>query len=340
MSKLLFDEQPLIVSRELAKLIGLNEAIVLQQIHYWLEINRKVNNNLRDGRYWTYNSIKNWHEKDFSFWSFNTVQRTFTSLVKKGFLIMGNYNKQKFDQTKWYSIDYKALETLNLPITPNWGNASPQIEVIEYPNLGQPIPENNTEIKLSQNISSYPIISVLGEIPKIEKEQPDEMRFDEIPAQAKVVEPEKKQKKESSRKNEKPSEPRYSINDVIEIIKDNIDYNALLVDKIVDEELLNDVTNIIATTICTDFKDGWVSMGNDRVSAEAVRSTFFKLTKEDIEYFAECFDRQIEPVTKMTAYVRKALLNNRNTMALHYNNRVHVDMPHLASPKIQSKLSQ
>ena len=42
MSKILFDEQPIVVSRELAKLIGLNEAIVLQQVHYWLEINRKA----------------------------------------------------------------------------------------------------------------------------------------------------------------------------------------------------------------------------------------------------------------------------------------------------------
>jgi len=156
MSKLLFDEQPLVISRELAKLIGLNESIVLQQVHYWLEINRKADKNFHDGRYWTYNTMKSWQEKEFAFWSFNTVKRTFTSLVNKGYLILGNYNHQKFDQTKWYSIDYEALETLispnssnwanaGLPISPKWANASGQNEPMDKPNLGHTIPETNTE---------------------------------------------------------------------------------------------------------------------------------------------------------------------------------------------------
>ena len=33
----LYDRYPLIINPTLAELIGLNEAIVLQQIHYWTE---------------------------------------------------------------------------------------------------------------------------------------------------------------------------------------------------------------------------------------------------------------------------------------------------------------
>ncbi|HDE3362621.1 TPA: DnaD domain protein, partial [Staphylococcus aureus] len=36
MNKLLIDDYPIQVLPKLAELIGLNEAIVLQQIHYWL----------------------------------------------------------------------------------------------------------------------------------------------------------------------------------------------------------------------------------------------------------------------------------------------------------------
>ncbi len=36
MNNLLLDEHPLLVMPKLATLIGLNEAIVLQQVHYWL----------------------------------------------------------------------------------------------------------------------------------------------------------------------------------------------------------------------------------------------------------------------------------------------------------------
>jgi len=134
-SKLLFDEYPIVISRELAKIIGLNESIVLQQIHYWIELNRKTKSNFRDGRYWTYNSIKKWHENDFSFWGLNTVKRTFASLESKGLLIVGNYNKAGYDRTKWYSIDYEVLETLKIPISPNWVNGLPQNDptnTIEY----------------------------------------------------------------------------------------------------------------------------------------------------------------------------------------------------------------
>ena len=54
MSNLLFDERPLVIQPTLAKLLGsLDEAVILQQIHYWLE--KKTN--IKDGRSWVYNSM-------------------------------------------------------------------------------------------------------------------------------------------------------------------------------------------------------------------------------------------------------------------------------------------
>ena len=119
MCKLLIEGNTIAFSPALAEKIGVNEALALQQVHYWLEVNRETNKNFHDGRYWTYNSIKNWHEKQFSFWSYDKVKRTFAKLEKKELLVTGNYNNHKYDQTKWYSIDYNALEKLNLPIKSN-----------------------------------------------------------------------------------------------------------------------------------------------------------------------------------------------------------------------------
>ena len=56
-SKLLFNEEPITINRLAAKVLGLNEAIVVQQVHYWLEINRKAKINLYDNRTWTYNKF-------------------------------------------------------------------------------------------------------------------------------------------------------------------------------------------------------------------------------------------------------------------------------------------
>lgn len=112
MGATLFDDYPIIVDRKLAATIGLNEAIVLQHIHYWLVNNQKSNTNFYEGRYWTFNSIKKWHEEVFYFWSIETVKRIFKSLEKKGLLIVDNFNKKGYDRTKWYSIDYQKLYSM------------------------------------------------------------------------------------------------------------------------------------------------------------------------------------------------------------------------------------
>lgn len=110
MKKVLFDKSPLVVDTVLATQIGLNEAIVLQQVHYWIEINKTKQTNFYEGSYWTYNSIKEWN-KSFPFFGEKTLNRIFKNLEKLGILKTGNFNKLRMDRTKWYSIDYSKLES-------------------------------------------------------------------------------------------------------------------------------------------------------------------------------------------------------------------------------------
>lgn len=110
-SNLLLDEHPLQVMPTLATLIGLNEAIILQQIHYWLKHKEKNRQDYIDGHYWVYNTYGQWQEQ-FPFWSVMTIRRTMTRLENKGLLIAGNYNKAGFDKTKWYTIDYDTLRKM------------------------------------------------------------------------------------------------------------------------------------------------------------------------------------------------------------------------------------
>ena len=115
MNRKVFDNYYIGINKELAKGLGVNETIVLQQIHGWLVSNEKRGLNYKNGRYWTFNSLKKWHENHFSFWSESTLKRVFTSLENKGILIVGNFNRSKLDRTKWYSIDYdRVYEILGL----------------------------------------------------------------------------------------------------------------------------------------------------------------------------------------------------------------------------------
>lgn len=103
----------LIINTDLALVLGdLNEAIVLNQLNYWLGINRKAGKNFIDDRYWVYNSYSDWKAKDFPYWSEKTIQRTFTRLENKGVVVSANYNKLGIDKTKWYTIDTEKLQAL------------------------------------------------------------------------------------------------------------------------------------------------------------------------------------------------------------------------------------
>nr|DAX72393.1 MAG TPA: hypothetical protein [Caudoviricetes sp.] len=104
MSRLLINEPPLQVLPSLAKEIGLNEAIMLQQMHYWL---LKSSNEFK-GVKWFYKTLEEW-QTEFPFWSVMTIRRTLGSLEKQKIIKIGNFNKKKFDKTKWYTIDYQRV---------------------------------------------------------------------------------------------------------------------------------------------------------------------------------------------------------------------------------------
>jgi hypothetical protein len=158
MSHKLINEYPLLVLPSLAKEIGLNEAIVLQQIHFWLETFKKANDvkHLKHGRWWVYNSVKQWKRDNFPFWSVNTIERVIRKLEDRGLLISDVLNAAKFDQTKWYTIDYERLEQIV---------RFPQNGEIDNTNLGEPIPETTTETtkaKNENNVSRKPGEQVAG----------------------------------------------------------------------------------------------------------------------------------------------------------------------------------
>lgn len=147
MSKLLINDQPVMVLPKLAEAIGLNEAIVLQQIHYWLTTYQEADkeDHYRDGKWWVYNTKAEWQE-NFPWWSESTVWRTLTALRESELVrTTDTYNKKGYDRTLWYTINYKTLAELEKSILSKWENASSQNDKMENVNMTSPIPETTTE---------------------------------------------------------------------------------------------------------------------------------------------------------------------------------------------------
>lgn len=103
MSNLLINEPPLQVLPTLATRIGLNEAIILQQIHFLASYGKEA-----DGEKWVVKTAKEWAEI-FPFWSDPTIRRAMSNLRKTGLVATGNFNKANYDKTIWWRVDYAVL---------------------------------------------------------------------------------------------------------------------------------------------------------------------------------------------------------------------------------------
>ncbi len=137
---------------EVAKKHGVQVAIVLNHLTFWIIKNRANNKHFHDGRYWTYNSVKAFQEI-FPYWSFKQMRLILDKIKDTGLIITGNYNHIPYDQTTWYALTDEGLNLFNIPIGP-FG----LIEESKKANLkvqkGQPIPDNKPYNKQIKNLVS------------------------------------------------------------------------------------------------------------------------------------------------------------------------------------------
>src|SRR5687767_4746327 len=103
----LIDEPPLIVLPTIAKAIGLNESIVLQQLHYRLHMQRYM----KKGKSWWPMTIEEWQRDEFPFWSIKTVNRIFDNLEARNLIERTDlWNTKGRDRTNWFTIDYDVFD--------------------------------------------------------------------------------------------------------------------------------------------------------------------------------------------------------------------------------------
>lgn len=82
---------------------GVDVAVLLYAIRFWVKQNEMHGKHFHDGRYWTFNTKKKWAEW-FPFWSERHVKTVLDAAVKAGALLTGNYNASTYDRTLWYSL--------------------------------------------------------------------------------------------------------------------------------------------------------------------------------------------------------------------------------------------
>jgi hypothetical protein len=106
---------------QLAVEIGVDEALLFQNIAHWVERNmlNKEAHNFREGRYWTYNS----QETLLSLFPYMKnrikVKRVLDRLEELDLIMKGNFNKTPYDKTTWYTLTDKGWEMAGNSVVQN-----------------------------------------------------------------------------------------------------------------------------------------------------------------------------------------------------------------------------
>ena len=146
-SILLIPDYPLTVLPNLAVQIGLNEAIFLQQVRYWMT--REVGFCDQYGRRWIYNTVRQWRDQ-FPFWSESTIKRTIRSLEEQHALLSTTVG-DAFNKTKAYTINFDLIEELAEKIVHEQRQAS--IESVERRVSAPPPKRKNSEYTEEPTVS-------------------------------------------------------------------------------------------------------------------------------------------------------------------------------------------
>ena len=136
---------------EIAKELGVECAILLSNIQFWVKRNmaNQEKNHYHDDLWWTYNTAGSF-AKLFPYWKERTIYAYLKKLEDNGYIRSGNFNKFKYDRTKWYTLGEKLLiipirKKLQMDL-PNSANGFAE-SADAFTEICGPIPDINTNNK-------------------------------------------------------------------------------------------------------------------------------------------------------------------------------------------------
>lgn len=88
---------------KIAAQVGLNAAVLYQNLTFWVEKNQANRRNLREGRYWTYNSIAAFAEL-FPYLTEKQIRTALDKLSNAGLILKGQFSDDRYDRTTWYTL--------------------------------------------------------------------------------------------------------------------------------------------------------------------------------------------------------------------------------------------
>lgn len=93
---------------DIAVRFGVQEAIFIENLRFWILKNKANKKHFYQGKYWTYNSAKAYADL-FPYWSKQQVERIILKLKLANVIEIGHFSPNAYDRTNWYSINEEML---------------------------------------------------------------------------------------------------------------------------------------------------------------------------------------------------------------------------------------
>lgn len=96
-----------------AQKYGIEEAIIVHNLYFWLQKNLANGKHIYNGRVWTYNSNAAFSAL-FPYINKTKIFRVLKNLEESGVLLKGLFNENKMDKTLWYAFSDFGIEELSV----------------------------------------------------------------------------------------------------------------------------------------------------------------------------------------------------------------------------------
>ncbi len=187
------------------------------------------------------------------------------------------------------------------------------LPTLENPTLEKPTLENPTQ--LNKDIQKT-------DLSKKEKRNTDLSNTDSIPILSPNPSPFDGEAATPPERKRTEAADAYAVYE--EIIKDNIDYDILLLDNSMEKDRIDEIVDLMLETVCTRRKT--IRIAGDDYPAELVKAKFMKLNSEHIRFVLDCMRENTTKVRNIKQYLKAALFNAPSTIGNYYTSLVAHDM--------------
>ena len=201
--------------------------------------------------------------------SIDAIRTAVLELEKAGYITRTQGRDEKGKMT---AITYTIYEQ---PISPVPKNTTSDKPILEKPKTDNPTSEN--PMQLNKDIQKT-------DLSKKEEINKDGLNTDSIPILSPDPSPLEKSLPEKKGTDEKDAYKIYE-----EIIKDNIEYEHLIIAKRLDRDRIDEILDLILETVCSKRKK--ILIAGDEYPAELVKAKFMKLDRITKIGRASCRER-------------------------------------------------